>query len=476
MQCVIRGRAALIGLAICGAFASHAAAGGFMAARFGSEHGHATTSHPSAIYYNPAGLALGVGTRVCVEGLFGYRDASYERPAGAIDNVIDAGDPAAGTPTDAVAANAGEARLFNSLAVPFVAIVSDFGVEGLGIGLGAYLVFGGHSDWDRNDAFADSTTYPGAVDGIQRWSSIEGSIRSGYVTLGGAYTIEPARLSVGVGLNLVLSNIDTIRARLPQGTDDLAAGDIALEGRSRLDVTDATYSIGAGVIWQPVDDVWVGASYQSQPSFGDMTLDGTLTNKFAGGGPTDTEITVAQGLPDVVRAGARWRPTDVWELRLFGDFVRWSTLDSHCGVESGEKAMGCKVLPDGSQDPDGGVVAFNIDRDWNNTFGVRAGASHWLRRDVEVFVGGGYDSSAVPDDTLDPALIDMDKVSAAVGGRFELLDERMALTTSWLQVFYFDRTVEPREMAAATPTRTPDTAGTYKQSVGLFSLGAEYTF
>src|SRR5690606_23792210 len=118
------------------ALATPAAAGGFSTARFGAEHGHAATEHPSAIYYNPAGLALGTGTRLHGEGLFADRLVYSGRPEGAIDNVLTEGEVGVGTPADALDVNAGKASLNNLVASPFAAIVSDLGIEGLGVGAG----------------------------------------------------------------------------------------------------------------------------------------------------------------------------------------------------------------------------------------------------------------------------------------------------------------------------------------------------
>ena len=55
-------------------------ASGFYVARFGGEHGHPTTDNLSAIYYNPAGLSLGAGTRLTIDANLAWRAGSYERP------------------------------------------------------------------------------------------------------------------------------------------------------------------------------------------------------------------------------------------------------------------------------------------------------------------------------------------------------------------------------------------------------------
>ena len=72
--------------------ASEARASGFATARFGGEHGHPASDSPTSIYFNPAGLALGTGTRIYAEGLFAWRSITYDRPTAAIDNVVDPGE------------------------------------------------------------------------------------------------------------------------------------------------------------------------------------------------------------------------------------------------------------------------------------------------------------------------------------------------------------------------------------------------
>lgn len=443
-----------------------ASASGFLAARFGGEHGHPTTSNPTALYYNPAGLALATGTRLYLSGTFAYRTASYDRPSDVIDNI---GTP--GTPEDAVDANSGEATLANFLVSPFAAVTSDLGIENLGVGLGFYAPFGGQSEWDKNDKYRGNDAYPGAVDGPQRWWSIDGTIRALYFTAGGAYRIPDLRLSLGVGVNLVKSEVNTGRARNSNGSDDMVTDTGALqEGRSLIDASGWSLGLGAGVIWEPVENLFVGLSYQSQPGFGEQSLEGTLKTAL-GTGPADEEdIELRQALPDVVRLGLRYR-TLPWEYRLFGEYVRWSVFERQCLVSAGSPA--CDLAPDGAARSDG--IILNIPRDWHDSWGLRGGVSHWFSENVEVFLGAGYDGNAASDEGLDAALIDMPKVTGALGGRFALLDGVLAIQPTLTQVYYFERTIEnPKRFAP--PSRTPDNSGVYNQSVTTLDLAVEYTF
>lgn len=467
-----------------GASVPTALAGGLAAARFGGELGNPTTDHPTALYFNPAGLALGHGTRIYAEGVFVYRGASYDRPAGAIDNVLEPGDMGSGTPQDAIGANSGEASLSNFLVSPFVAVVSDLGVENLGVGLGLYVPFGGQARWEQADEWADDPMYPGAVDGVQRWATIDGSIRALYITAAGAYQFSD-QLSIGAGVNVVRQEVATTRARTATGTDDLISTttDSVVEGRSFIDASGTQVSISGGVMWRPIQRLRLGASYQSQPGFGESTLGGTLESKFGSGPVSTSNIDFVQSLPDVFRLGASYFPTEQVEVRLSGDYTRWSVMEYQCLLDGGDPAAKCAFNADGSVDSGAGGagVIVNIPRNWEDTFGVRAGASWYASRVLEVIGGLSYDSNAVPDSTMDASIIDMDKVVASGGVRWT--GGPLEIFATLTHVLYFEREVAPRErdgsgepVTLEQPSRTPDGAGTYDQSITLLNLGAQYRF
>jgi long-chain fatty acid transport protein len=452
-------------------------AAGFSAARFGGEQGHPTTTNPTALYYNPAGIARTRGTVVYFEGLFAYRTASYERPAGAIDNVLTAGETGEGTPVEVAEANYGESTLSNSLASPFLGVVSDLGVPNLGVGLALYVPFGGQAMWDQNERFRDNLEHPGAVDGVQRWWTIDGTLRAIYVTAAGAYRLPKPRLSFGLGVNLVISQVQTLRARTALGTDDLVTADGSLqEGRSLIDVNDNSLSLGAGVTWEPRGDLVLGLSYQSQPGFGEQALTGDLYTKLGAATQTVGPTELTQSLPDIVRFGATWRQSDRLELRVFGDYTRWSVFDRQCVLDA-TVARSCTLTATGAVDTaggGGGVVAV-FPRDWQDTFGLRVGGTVQVTKGLGVDAGLGWDGNAVPDETMDPALIDMNKITLSAGARYDAT-KTMFVYASLLQVLYLDRDVPVRTTAPETPSRSPDAAGAYSQSLSAFGLGVGYQF
>ena len=464
---------------VLSAVVSSASAGGFATGRYAGEHGHVATDHPTAIYFNPAGLALGLGWRVYAEGIFAWRTVEYNRPRGAITNQVD-GAGEAGTPDDAIDANSGKASLSNIAAAPFLGAVTDFGVPNLGVGLAFFVPFGGQAQWDKNDDYADDQQYPGAEDGVQRWSTIDGELRALYLSLGGAYRFPGPRLSIGAAVNFISSNVYTVRARTPAGNDDVVAanGSVA-EGRSLIDVSGTNLSASIGVNWEAMPGLWIAASYQSQPGFGNSTQSGTLTNKFGSGSTDPTDIRFEQELPDIARLGVRYMPSTQVELRLSGDYQRWSVFEHQCLLDADRDDANCALNENGEAMPDAQGIIVNIPREWEDTFGVRAGASYWFTPELEVNGGVNFDSSAVPDRTIDASLLDQNKIIGIAGVRWAAMPDSLILALTVNNAFYFQRKVDPREdgdIGTLSPSTVPDGAGRYKQNVLFLNLGAEYRF
>jgi long-chain fatty acid transport protein len=471
------GRSFALAVVLVLAVAAPASAGGFYVARFGGEHGNPTEGNPTAIHYNPAGLALESGYRIYVDGSLAWLTRGYERPADALNNP----NPSAAE----IAANSGRNELNNLIASPFIGFVTDFG-SGLpfGVGLAAYVPFGGSSVWDEVEPVEG---FPGSSDGSQRWYNIEGTIRSLTLSLGGAYRFESIGLSVGLGANLYLSEVNTIRARNADGTDDLVSDDGSLkEGRSLADVNSTDFGLGIGVIWEALDDVlWIGASYQSQPSFGaDMEHTGTLENALAISQPSLNDLTITQQLPDVFRLGFRYRPMPNLELRLDGNYQRWSVFEQQCLVNtdtSSNLSGVCSFNADGSHTnpgtTDAAAVVQNLVRNWNDTWGVRIGGSFWVTPDVELILGVSYDSNAVPDNALEPALPDFDKIIPAIGAQIDFTDWFQAQLTV-LNVFYLERDTTGVATAERflVPSRQPSSGGIYESNALVINLGLGFTF
>jgi long-chain fatty acid transport protein len=451
-------RAALVGAALAFVVPSEAFAAGYSVARFGGEHGHPTATNPTAIYYNPAGIGFSEGTHLYVNGDIAWRRMTYSRPASDTDDASFDG------------ANSGKNTLFNVVGSPMLGVSTKLG--DLALGAAFFTPFGGASYWNKADEFDDASA-PGVVDGPQRWYTIDGQLRSSFIAANAAYQIADM-VSLGVSLNLIMSSVTTLRARTLTGDDN-----INQEGRSLVDASGMDWSFGVGVMVEVVDDTaWVGASFQSGPNpffSNELVLSGTLTNSFPSQyESTESEIDFHTDLPEVFRAGVTYKLARDIELRMFGDYSRWSTLENHCLSPKGKD---CETEPDGSPSPETPNVIQNQRRDWNDTFGIRVGGSYWTSDEVELFAGLGFSSNAVPNETLEPALADFHSVSFSLGGRFELSEDFLYLAASYTQILYVPREVKKSEHSALRqPSRSPSANGEYNQMVGVVNANLEFVF
>jgi long-chain fatty acid transport protein len=456
--------AGCMGLAV-GGWACTASASGFAAAHFGGEHGNVTESNALALYYNPAGIAFSSGTDLFGDGELAIRHATWDHPSTQVD-------PAAPPlPMGADTGNNGKATLTNVFGGPAFAASHSFGNFALGAGF--FVPFGGRVYWDKNSASTDPKL-PLAADGVQRWHVLDAQLQFIYTSLGAAYRYGP--VSIGASGNFIIESIATYQAHTLSGGVDSTN-----EGRARLQASGFHGSFGAGVMVEAVPDMlWLGISYQAQPGLGPEKLKGSLDYDIQGS-KTHYDIDFHQALPDIYRAGARFRASDVLELRLFGDVTRWSVMKSQC-VNIQGPGSSCVVYPDGSDaSPSPHYVQANLVRNWKDTLGGRVGGSYWLRPDIEVFAGAGYETGAVPDATMEPATMDGDNLLLALGGRFKVT-QMLFLQASYTQLYFFDRTVTTSELFMKNgkdvrfPTGQEDGNGTYTQWIGVLQGDIEVQF
>lgn len=438
------------------AAAGAARAAGFASAEFGGEHGNVVATNPTALYFNPAGIAFSEGTAFYAGGVVALRRGTWVHARAATE---------VPPPPGAEGADTGEARFSNPFGAPALGVTTK--LHWLSLGAAFYVPFGGRLRWDKNQKFVGSPTFPQAADGVQRWTITEGALTYLYFTLGAAVRL--GRLAVGLTGNLVHSSVKLTQAKSSNPQEDV---DPANEYRIRLDVSGVQASFGVGAMFEAVTDrLWLGASYQAQPGLGTIALDGTLTRMLDGASAPPDAVTYRQALPDIVRLGGRFRASSTFELRLFGDVTRWSRLQTEC---LSTRDQPCAVLASGeAANP---YTIQNLRRSWNDTYGVRAGLSFWPRTTVELFAGVGYETAATPDATLDPALPDASAVRAALGGRIAI-GHGWRLGAGLTDVQYLARDNTGRSALAndniQLPTRRADGGGRYTLWLGMFHLSVE---
>jgi long-chain fatty acid transport protein len=450
--------------ALSTALASRAEASGFLNPRIADPHGHPALSNPYAVYFNPAALGGIEGTQIVLDGTLAYRTVDVDRAASGLS------PSAIQQPQDPTyrAANTGSSHAGNLAAIPFVGASSDFGRKDFFGGIGAYVPFGGAVKFDQRPEFQGNPNARGAVDGSQRWAVISATQRSLYVTGVVGMRVPEAGLSFAIGGSLVLSEILHNQARNLDGHDD-----IGTEGRALLDVKGTDAALSAGIYWEilPKKALRLGLSYAARPGFGEMRMRGTLSQHYSGDAVKDVDF--LQTYPDVIRMGLAARPSEKIELRLDAEYVTWSVFERQCILERGSK---CTLKPDGSDTHSPEQIVLAIRRGWRDASAVRAGIGYFVDERTEIYGGVGYDTSAVPAQTLEATYPDAFKVMGSIGARRQLT-QSFALGLSYTHVYYLPVTTPHQHQSELFGvSRVPNEDGTYKSTVMFTNVNATFSF
>lgn len=382
----------------------------FFIGRFSGLDGDPVTESAWALYWNPAGLAR-PGGLVDLHGLVVNRAATYDRDA-ALNGVGE----------DEAAANAGlnhtgALGLAPALAGRYGLALGDFD---LGLAAGFYVARAGATNWRR--AFDAPAEYPGAVDGPQRWATVNTSMILYSPSAAVAVRHRPTGLSLGVAPVYTFVTLSTLKARNPDGTTRLVdeRGNLA-EGRILLEdgeTQDLHWIVGAQ--WQPSDDLSFGVTWHSGVTH---QLEGTAYISF---GTADEAVeTSSFNLPvaQTVRVGAAIGVTDDLTLRPSFAWHDWSVMDRQVAVNvrNGEQLM-------------------DLPRDFDDTVIGRLRADYRLAPGWVLHGGIGYETAATPEHTFEPGLAESASYELAAGLSVDLT-EMVGLSTSFFWQQFEDQTV-----------------------------------
>ena len=452
------------------AAAGDASASGFATQHFGGEQGNVLTSNPTALYYNPAGIAFSEGIHLYLDGNIAIRHATWSHVAPT---------PGPSDPPESQAGNTGTAHLLNVFGGPTMAATLKAG--NFAIGAGLFVPFGGRVNWGASDN--TDPNLPLTAGGVQRWHMIDAALTFIQVSAGAAYKLGP--FAIGLVGNLINAQITETQAKSQTGLIDST-----IENTAKLDVSGWNASFGAGVMLEPIKNrLWFGASYQAQPGLaGAKALHGSFTFQsgpapfYPQNGTLTHDVDFHESLPDIWRVGIRARPTDRLEVRVFGDWTRWSKLKSQCiDYTANNPGDLCQVYPDGTDATPKDSVVTNIPRNWKDTYGGHLGVSYWVDPAVELFAGAGYETAASPDSTIEPGSMDANNIQMSLGGRF-LIANYVYLGLGYTQLQFLNRTVTDSQLAAVNgtpvgqPTFQQDGNGTYTQWIGVVDVNLEKQF
>ena len=370
----------------------------------------AISGDASAIFYNPAGIAMQRGGSVLIgaSGALGLTSVT--------DGTVK---------TDAT----------NKAAVLPTAFVSQrFGRFAAGVGL--FTQFGSGLKWNEQGTGAGGmpAKFPG------RFVATNTQLQS--VTINPTIALLATdQISIGVGLDVFLASAELQR--------QILLGDF--EGNAHLGGTGHAIGFNFGALAQIIPDkLSFGIAYRSG-----MSLDFDLKAVFAGppelqGVVKDQPAKLSLPLPHNFSVGIAVHPVE----RLL------ITADVHATLWSDFRTLSATF-------PTTTTPALTAPRNWKDSVSARLGLEVMATRGLALRLGFGYDQSPVPQSTLDPTIPVSDRfiVSGGVGYTIGAGAVRgLTLGLGYLAGISADRVSTIPDFPNAT----------YSQTVHLATLGISY--
>lgn len=336
---------------------------GFATAR--GEAFAATADNASAIYYNPAGITQITGNDLR-SGLYSiYVEPTFQPP----DT-----QPNAGQTYDV-------GRHYNF--IPQVFLTHTFENSPVSVGLGIYAPYGGNIDWPQNTGFRSVAT--------------EGSLKYLRANPVIAFKLAP-NLSIGGGVMVDYGKID-----MEQG---LLANQQPFANFFRFQGDGWTVGYNLGVLWQPVEQVSLGATFRSATT---VTMDGHTEFQQqpvpALNSPVSFPAQADFTFPLTAVFGISYRPTPKWNLEFDADYTDWSsfgTVTLHQGTLP--PAVAAVVLQD-----------IPVTLDWQPSWMYEFGVTRYFDSGWHVSAGYVFNQTSVPDAYYTPLAADLDRHFFSVG-------------------------------------------------------------
>lgn len=375
---------------------------------------------PTAIFYNPAGVAWLSGTQVNIGGTFIF-------PAGSVSL------PNWPDPTFQKVY-----QLDQTFFPPHFYLTHKFGSK-LAAGIGVFAPYGLGTAWPVN--------YP------LKYICTETSMQTLFVNPVIAYMLTD-NLSIGVGVSYIHStlSLDLVRhVEIPNAwTGDVPASLKKAKGDS--------VGFNAGLLFKK-DRFSLGLNWRSGFKVdysGTLTLDNSnVPAPLQPYIPTSGDVTTAFKHPHIFGLGASYQATDKLLLAAEVQYFTWKVYKDY--VINIEYAGG------GSEEE-------VVEENFKNTIILRTGLQYLLKENFAIRGGIIYDQTPQPVETMDPALPDASRIAFTVG--FGYNKNRIKVDIGYQYEIFFDRT-SPNRLLYYPLNYAEGTYHTTAQLLG-FTLGYRF--
>ena len=269
-----------------------------------------------------------------------------------------------------------------------------------------------------------------------------------------AYRFAPLRLSLAAGLQVVRGSVDLANTVI------LREGESPREVQARLG--GAGWGVGgtAAVTFQPTPELTLALNYRSR-----VTVDFDGNARFEGeeGTPfertfVDQPIETSITLPDTLTLGVGW-DLDQFFVGLDITYTAWSTYDRIEVAFQQDCPPGAQTCEPGETTP----PDIALEPLWEDAIALRLGGQYEPLMGLKLRLGGAFDMTPIPDETLSPSLPGNNRVAGSLGAGYEIWNFRFDLAYQYVAVL--ERTVDNDTLA-----------GTYNTNAHVIGISLGYGF
>jgi long-chain fatty acid transport protein len=384
----------------------------------------ATADDPSAVFYNPAGLAQQRSLSVLGGATF-----------------INFTNEFNGDPNSPVTAGVDAKYNRHTFVPPNMYAILPIG-ENLTVGVGVFAAWGLRTDW--------AEPFPG------RYISKDADLKTTSVNPAIAWKSTDGRIAIGGGVEYRRARVILSANRLALNPFTNRIVDVA---NIRL-ASDYGDDIGwnLGVLYKPTAQWRFGASYRSDM---DIDLDGDADVQQIPTGnaqfdaivatqlPPDQPINTTLPFPAVAVAGVAFSPTPTWDFEFDVTHMTWKRFKA--------LAVNFETTP---------TASFSREQNWEDSSAFRFGVNHKATEMWDVRLGAVYDQNPQPVEAVSPLLPDADRIGVTMGTGWHT----GPFLADWsVMILHFkDRSTEGHNAEGFN--------GTYKTDAVLWSFNLGYRF
>jgi long-chain fatty acid transport protein len=377
----------------------------------------AQASDPSAIFFNPAGLAFQEGLNVMGGATLVLPSTKFKYSNAAVPEVKQ------------------EDQMYYPPNLYGTYSVNEKWV----VGIGVYTPYGLGSKWNK--------------DWIGSAIAVKTEVQTFYFNPTVSYKISD-KLSLGAGVSYIYGSVN-LSKRVPiPGTP--------INGTLTLDGTGTGFGFNAGILYKPTEKISLGASFRSltklefsgTAKFSDML---TLSPFFPGGTGKAT-----LPMPANIYVGAAYKISEKLTVEADFQYVGWSSYK--------ELVV---ALPTGPVFPTYGVPLQTSQtqvKNWDDGYLGRVGAEYQVNQNLALRAGIIYDITPQPASKMEPMLPDADRIDPSIGIGYKIND-KLSVDFAYLLVLFSERT------STFVPTgSTTQFGGTYNSTANLLCIDISYKF